>query len=58
MEYILAEPALAHKTYWIKSPSSLEEALMGGPAAVLGFSPPPIAAQEPAKIEPRTAMES
>jgi hypothetical protein len=32
--------------------------LMGGPAAVLGFSPPDMAAQEPAKMEPRTAMES
>jgi hypothetical protein len=53
--------AMAEKlqvTYWTKSPSSLEEALMGGPAAVLGFSPPDMAAQEPAKMEPRTAMES
>lgn len=47
-----------HWTYWIKSPSSLEEALIGGPWAVLGLAPLPEAAQEPAKIEPRTAMES
>jgi hypothetical protein len=27
-------------TYWMKSASSLEEALIGGPAAVLGLEPP------------------